>query len=296
VVSCVWKINQLNIHNAFLNGTLDEDVYMQQPPGFINFTLSSHVCWLHKSLYGLKQAPWAWYTHLSDYLFSIGFCASKIDSSLFILFIGADIFYLLVYVDDILLTGSNSALLHRLIQLLSSEFKLQDLGAVHYFFGIEVHPTSMSFYKLVDTPISTSKVTVMLNCLFSDPTQFRQIIGAFQYLTFIRPDIYFAINKVCQFMDAFTDTYWAAVKCILCYLKGMISFGLHITRNSSFALHSFTDVNWAGSIDDRKFTGGYLVFFGNTLISWKSSKQRTVTRSSIKTKYKVLANDTAGVL
>jgi len=90
-------------------------------------------CWLHKSLYGLKQAPRAWYTRLSDFLISISFTASKVDTFLFILFIGADIFYLLIYVDDILLTGSNSTMLHRLIQLLSSEFKLHDLGAVHCF-------------------------------------------------------------------------------------------------------------------------------------------------------------------
>ena len=101
------------------------------------------MCRLYKFLYGLKQAPRAWYTRLSDFLISIGFTASKVDTSLFILSIGADIFYLLVYVDDILLTGSNSAMLHRLIQLLSSEFKLRDLGVVHYFLGIEVQSTAM---------------------------------------------------------------------------------------------------------------------------------------------------------
>jgi hypothetical protein len=116
---------------------------MKQPLGFVDSTLSSHVRWLHKSLYGLKQAPWAWYTHLSDFLVSVGFHASKVDISLFILFVGVDIFYLLVYVDDILLTSSNSTILHRLIQLLSSEFKLRDLSGVHYFLGIEVHSIAM---------------------------------------------------------------------------------------------------------------------------------------------------------
>jgi len=121
-VSCGWKIHQLDIHNAFLNGVLDEEVYMKQPPGFVDSALPSHVCRLHKSLYGLKQAPRAWYTRLNDFLLSIGFRASKVDTSLFIFSVGADICYLLVYVDDILLTGSNSLLLQHLIQLLSSEF------------------------------------------------------------------------------------------------------------------------------------------------------------------------------
>jgi hypothetical protein len=116
---------------------------MKQPPGFVDSALPSHVCRLHKSLYGLKQAPRAWHTRLNDFLLSVGFRASKVDTSLFIFSVGADICYLLVYVDDILLTGSNSLLLQRLIQLLSSEFKLHDLGSVHYFLGIKVQSTSM---------------------------------------------------------------------------------------------------------------------------------------------------------
>jgi hypothetical protein len=207
-VSRNWKIHQLDIHNAFLNSVLTEEVYMKQPPGFVDSSLPSHVCRLHKTLYGLKQALRAWYTRLSDFLLSIGFRASKIDTSLFILSDGTNIFYLLVYVDDILLTGSNSAMLHHLIQLLSSEFKLCDLGDVHYFLGIEVQSTDMGLMlhqhkyildiltragmtscKSVDTLVSPSKVTLLSDHSFSDPTRFRQIVGALQYLTFTRPDI-----------------------------------------------------------------------------------------------------------
>jgi len=109
---------------------------MQQPTGFVDPALPTHVCRLHKSLYGLKQALRAWYTRLSNFLLSIGFCASKVDTSLFILTVNHDIiWYLFVYVDDILLTGNNSTQIHRLISLLSSEFKLRDLGHAHYFFG-----------------------------------------------------------------------------------------------------------------------------------------------------------------
>jgi hypothetical protein len=150
--------------------------------------IPSHVCRLHKSLYGLQKVPRAWYTRLSDFLLFLGFHASKVETSLFILSVGADIFYLLVYVDGILLTGSNSTILHRLIQLLSSEFKLRDLGAVHYFLGIEVQSTAMGLMlrqhkyiidiltragmtscKPVDTSISTSKVIIMSDPLFSNP-------------------------------------------------------------------------------------------------------------------------------
>jgi hypothetical protein len=199
---------------------------MKQPTGFVDFALPSHMYRLHKSLYGLKQAPRAWYTRLNDFLLSISFHASKVDTSLFIFSVGADICYLLLYVDDILLTGSNSLMLQRLIQLLSLEFKLCNLGTVHYFLGIVVTPTGMGLMlrhhkytldiltqadmlscKLVDTPISTSKATILSDPLFSNATRFRQIMGALQYLTFTRRDICFGINRVYRFMHAPTDSH-----------------------------------------------------------------------------------------
>ena len=216
----------------------------------------------------------------------IGFRASKVDTSLLILSDGTNIFYLLVYVDDILLTGSNSAMLHRLIQLLRSEFKLRDLGIVHYFLGIEVQSTGMGLMlcqhkyildiltragmtscKLVDTQVSPLKVTILPDNSFSDPTQFCQIMGALQYLTFTRPDICFVVNRVSQFMHAPIDSHWAVVMRIIRYLKGKTSYGFHITQGSTFALHGFRDVNWASSINGGKSTSGYLVFFGQTPIS-----------------------------
>jgi histone deacetylase 1/2 len=121
-------------------------------------------------------------------------------------------------------------------------------------------------------------------------------MSALQYLTFTRPDICFAVNRVCQYMHAPTDSHWVAVKCILCYLKGTTSYGFHITRGTSFALHGFIDADWAGSIDDCKSTGCYLVFFGQTSISWKSDKQCTVAHSSTEAEYKALANGTAEVI
>jgi len=147
--------------------------------------------------------------------------------------------YLLVYVDDILLTSSNSTMLHRLITLLQSEFKLQDLGSVHFFLGIEVKSTTkgillsqhkyaldiiqragMASCKPVDTHLSaSSKLELVPGTLYSDPTQHHQIVGVLQYLTFTRPDICYAVNKVCQFIHAPTKDHWSAVKRILCYLQ-----------------------------------------------------------------------------
>jgi len=115
--------------------------------------------------------------------------------------------------------------------------------------------------KPVDTLISTSKDIILLDPLFSNPTWFCQIMGAFQYPTFMRQDICFTVNRVCQFMHAPTYSHWAIVKHILHYLHGTTTYDLHITCSSSFALHGFTNVDWADNINDRKSIGGYL-FFG----------------------------------
>ena len=170
---------------------------MAQPPGFVDLALPSHVCHLYKSLYGLKQAPRAWYNRFSEFLISIGFQASKGDTSLFILSLDGAMIYLLVYVDDILLTESNSVVLHKLISLLQYEFKPRDLGSVHLFLGIKVkfifmgilltqhkyaldiiQQAGMASCKPVDTPISTStKIGIVLGTLHYNPTWYRQIIG-----------------------------------------------------------------------------------------------------------------------
>jgi hypothetical protein len=196
------------------------------------------VCRLHKSLYGLEQAPRTWYNWWREFLISIRFQASKVNTSLFILSFGGAMIYLLVYVDDILLTGSNSTLLHRFITLLQLEFKVWDLGFVHFFLGIEVKSTAMGLLlsqpkyaldiiqrvgmascKPVNAHSSTSfKLRIMSGTLHSDPTRYRQIIKAIQYLTFTRPDICYAVNNVCQFMHAPTEDHLAIVKHILRYL------------------------------------------------------------------------------
>lgn len=135
-----WSVKQLDVSNAFLHGTIQEQVYLKQPQGYVNQQFPSHVCKLHKALYGLKQAPRAWYDMLSKSLLQQGFYNSKADSSLFILVQGADLVYVLVYVDDILITGSDPSLVDHIIKGLGSKFALKDLGLLHYFLDIEVVP------------------------------------------------------------------------------------------------------------------------------------------------------------
>ncbi|GJY59409.1 ribonuclease H-like domain-containing protein [Tanacetum coccineum] len=135
-VSRDWPIHQLDVKNAFLHGHLSETVYMHQPPGFVDPNKPNYVCHLQRSLYGLKQAPRAWFQRFASYATRVGFQHSKTDSSLFVFHRGSDIAYLLLYVDDIILTASSSAFLQRIITSLHSEFAMTDLGSLNYFLGI----------------------------------------------------------------------------------------------------------------------------------------------------------------
>lgn len=132
-----WSVRQLDVNNAFLQGTLTDEVYMEQPPGFVDADRPHHVCRLRKAIYGLKQAPRAWYIELSTFLISLGFVNSISDTSLFILKKDKSIVYLLVYVDDILVTGNDPALLQHTLEAIGNQFSVKDHEELHYFLGIE---------------------------------------------------------------------------------------------------------------------------------------------------------------
>jgi histone deacetylase 1/2 len=219
-VSQGWTLRQLDVQNAFLHGVLEEDVYMRQPPGFEDARFPRHVCKLDKALYGLKQSPRAWYSRLSSRLQELGFLPSRADTSLFIYNHDGVITYMLVYVDDIVVTSSSSQAVNQLVHDLRIEFALKDLGDLHYFLGIEVRRSreeiilSQTKYtsdilmkarmlgcKVATTPMSsTEKLSKVEGHALSeeDATKYRSTVGALQYLTLTRPDISYAVNKVCQ--------------------------------------------------------------------------------------------------
>jgi hypothetical protein len=204
-----WAIHQLDVKNAFLHGTLTETVYCSQPTGFFDADRPDMACRLNRSLYGLKQAPRAWYSRFASYLASIGFVEAKSDTSLFIYQRGDDTVYLLLYVDDIVLTASTADLLHRTIVALQREFAMKDLGPLHHFLGItaERRPqglflhqrqyvidilerAGMSDCKPCSTPVDTqAKLSDDVGPPVADATSYRSLTGALQYLTFSRPNI-----------------------------------------------------------------------------------------------------------
>jgi Reverse transcriptase (RNA-dependent DNA polymerase)/gag-polypeptide of LTR copia-type len=304
-----WSVQQLDVNNAFLHGELQETVYMEQPPGFQDQNYPQHVCKLKKSLYGLKQAPRAWFSKLRHFLLSQTFKSTEADHSLFIYSSGKIVIYLLVYVDDILITGNDQNAITALISTLQKNFSIKTLGKLNYFLGIEVTYTAegihlsqsrylqnilerahMTSAKPCQTPIESGKqLSKFSGTKMKDSLLYRSIVGALQYATITRPDIAFAVNKAAQFMAEPTDLHWQLVKRILRYLKGTITHGLHFVSSPKLSLHAYCDADWAGCPDDRKSTGGFAVYLGRNLISWSSKKQPTVSRSSTEAEYRCLA-------
>ena len=226
-VSKGWDVHQIDINNAFLNGILSEEVYMSQPIGFVDDQRPYFVCRLHRSLYGLRQAPRAWYERLGQTLCAWGFHKSVMDSSLFMFRNGHSVVWVLVYVDDILITGNNKFLIDSFISRLSSTFALKDLGSLSYFLGIEVFRTksgmhlsqagyindllkrtNMQHCKSSPSPASSSiQLGSDIGSSFSDTYLYRSTIGALQYVTITRPELSFIVNKLSQFMHKPTDTH-----------------------------------------------------------------------------------------
>ena len=303
-----WSLRQLDVSNAFLHGFLKEDVFMTQPLGFVDQTRPSHVCQLHKSLYGLKQAPRAWFDRFTSHLLTLGFVASVADASLFILRRSSVTIYLLLYVDDIIITGNDSSIITTIISQLSTTFELKDLGPLRYFLGLQIDYTQSGLFvhqrkyltdlltkfhmldsKAAPTPIVlVPALTLSDDGILSDPTPYRSLVGALQYATFTRLDITFAVNRVCQFMHQPTSTHFMAAKRILRFLKGTLDKGI-LFQPGPLTLTAFTDADWAGDPSDRRSTSGITVFLGHNPITWVSKKQHTVSRSSTETKYRSLA-------
>ncbi|KAG7552793.1 Integrase catalytic core [Arabidopsis thaliana x Arabidopsis arenosa] len=304
-----WPLKQLDVNHAFLQGPLNEEVYMMQPPGFIDKDRPDHVCRLRKAIYGLKQAPRAWYNALRDFLLSIGFVNSLADASLFVLNKNGVRVYILVYVDDILITGNNSMEVSRIIQVLAARFSLKDLDNLSYFLGMEAHrdatglyltqtkyitdllvKTNMTHCKPVSTPMcSTERLVASDGSVLDDPSEFRTIVGSLQYLLLTRPDIAFAVNRLSQYMHCPTTSHFEAVKRVLRYLNGTANKGLFFSRTSPLNLHAYSDADWAGNQDDYSSTGAYIVYLGKQPISWCSKKLKGVARSSTEAEYRSVA-------
>ncbi|KAL5785970.1 hypothetical protein ACOSQ2_008362 [Xanthoceras sorbifolium] len=302
-----WSIHQLDVTNAFLHGDLSEEIYMSPPPGLRRQGEDNLVCRLHKSLYGLKQASRQWFAKFSEAICSAGYVQSRADYSLFTRKQGKSFTALLIYVDDILITGNDPNSIAATKEFLHSNFRIKELGNLKYFLGIEVSTSKNGIFIFqrkyaleiitdagllgaapIDTPMEKGLKLSDKSDLLKDSSQYRRLVGRLIYLTVSRPDRTYAVHVLSRFMHQPRKLHMEAALRVVRYLKGAPGKGLFFSSNSDFKLRAYCDSDWAGCPLTRRSTTGYCVFLGPSLISWRSKRQKTVSLSSAEAEYRAM--------
>jgi hypothetical protein len=299
------KLYQMDVKSAFLNGVINELVYVEQPPGFEDPRNPNHVYRLHKALYGLKQAPRAWYERLRDFLIMQGFKIGRVDTTLFTKDVNGDLFICQIYVDDIIFGSTNDLLSHEFATMMSREFEMSMIGELTFFLGFQVKQMKegtfihqekytkdilkkfkMDECKPIKTPMATNgHLDLDVDGKPVDQSLYRSMIGSLLYLTASRPDIMFSVCLCARFQANPKESHLSAVNRILRYLKHTPSIGLWYPKGASLDLLGYSDSDFAGSRVDRKSTSGGCHLLGRSLVSWSSKKQNSVALSTAEAEY-----------
>ncbi|GKB14439.1 putative ribonuclease H-like domain-containing protein [Tanacetum coccineum] len=305
-----FMVYQMDVKSAFLYGTIEEEVYVTQPPGFKDPDHPDKVYKVVKALYGLHQALRAWYETLANYLLGNGFKRGKIDQTLFIKKQKGDILLVQVYVDDIIFGSTNKELCTGFEKLMKDKFQMSSMGELTFFLGLQVQQKEDGIFisqdkyvaeilkkfnysdvKSASTPVDLEKPLVKDGDADDvDVHLYRSMIGSLMYLTASRPDIMFAVCACARFQVTPKTSHLLAVKRIFRYLKGKPTLGLWYSRDSPFELVAYTDSDYAGATQDRKSTTGGCQFLGNRLISWQCKKQTVVATSTTEAEYVAAAS------
>ncbi|GJY98529.1 retrovirus-related pol polyprotein from transposon TNT 1-94 [Tanacetum coccineum] len=309
-------IFQMDVKTAFLNGELNEVVYVSQPEGFVDPEHPSHVYRLKKALYGLKQAPRAWYDKLSAFLIKSGFTKGVVDPTLFTRKTGKHLLLVQIYVDDIIFASTNPKACKLFAFEMNSTFKMSMMGQMSFFLGLQVSQNPRGIFinqskyaqeilkkfgfdscTPIDTPMAERpNLDEDKGGKLIDPTRFRGMVGSLMYLSASRPDIVFAVCMCARYQAKPTEMHLTAIKRIFRYLKGTINMGLWYPKDSGFELKAFADADYAGCHDTRRSTSGSAQFLGHRLVSWSSKKQKSTAISTTEAEYIALSGCCAQIL
>ena len=311
------EIHQMDVKTAFLNGELEEEIYMRQPPGYTSEQTKDKVWKLKKGLYGLKQAPRMWWIKLDSYLQSIGFTRGTADHSIYVQRSDQELVILTVYVDDLLIISNKMSAVERTKRELKRKFEMSDMGEAHYILGIRItrdramRKVYLSQEKYVKNilkkfgmedckPISTPlEVNQGLSKSMSPQTArdreymatipYRQAVGSLMHAMIgTRLDICYAVGAVSQFMSDPGKEHWTAVKRILRYLQGTQDYQLELSgsdNSTTVVLHGYCDADWGSNPDNRRSVSGYAFSLGRGTINWSSKRQPTTALSSTEAEY-----------
>ncbi|GJU53890.1 retrovirus-related pol polyprotein from transposon TNT 1-94 [Tanacetum coccineum] len=309
-------IYQMDVKTAFLNGDLQEEVFVSQPEGFEDQENPTHVYRLKKALYGLKQAPRAWYDTLSKFLMANNFFKGAVDPTLFTRKSGKHILLVQIYVDDIIFASTDLNACNIFSKEMSSKFQMSMMGQMSFFLGLQVSQSpggifinqakyaletlkkyGMDLSDPVDTPmVDRLKLDEDLMGTPVDQTRFRGMVGSLMYLTASRPDLVFAVCMCARYQAKPTKKHFEAIKRVFRYLKGTIHMGLWYPKDNAMSLTAYADADHAGCQDSRRSTSGSAQFLGDRLVSWSSKKQRSTAISTTEAEYIAMSGCCAQIL
>ena len=300
------ELHQLDIKTAFLNGHLEEEVWVQQPPGF-PMAASSHSCRLHRALYGLKQSPRAWHKRLSDELAVLGYIPSQADPGLFVQRNKQSSTFVLIYVDDILIAADSIASVDAFKAALASAFQTHDLGEAETFLNMSIVRDRSSKTLKLSQPKLTAQLLVSHNLSECNPQslplspaavlveateadaisnpRYGQLVGSLLHLAVCtRPDIAHAVGVLSRYISAPAKSHWEAAKGVLRYIAGTSSCGITF-GSSSTAMIGHTDADYAGDRTTRRSTSGFVFTMYGGAVTWSSKRQATVATSTTEAEY-----------
>ena len=308
------ELHQMDVKTAFLNGDLEEEVYMDQPEGFSMEGKSQMVCKLKKSIYGLKQASRQWYIKFNTIITSFGFKENTVDRCIYQKISGSKFIFLVLYVDDILLAVNDLSIMHETKEFLTKNFEMKDMGEASYVIGIEIFRDrscgllglSQKAYieKVLEKfnmnkcspgviPIQKGDKFSLMQCPKNDVERkemesipYASVVGSLMYLqTCTRPDISFAVGMLGRYQSNPGIDHWKAAKKVLRYLQGTKDYMLTYKRSNELEVIGYSDSDFAGCLDSRKSTFGYLFLLAEAAVSWKSAKQTIIASSTMEAEF-----------
>ncbi|KAL5515273.1 hypothetical protein EMCRGX_G000418 [Ephydatia muelleri] len=313
-------VHQIDVVTAFLNGTLEEEIYMEQPPGYIKKGEEHLVCKLKKSIYGLKQSPRCWNMVFNEYMTSLSYEQCAAHPCVLVRTEGTETTIIAVYVDDLIIIAKNPETMERIKGSLTERFKMKDLGKLHYCLGINIEydenkrclwmhqrpyiQSLLERYQLSEAKSSCTPADINVKLVkddgaakLADSVCYQSMVGSLLYAAIAtRPDIAQAVGAVSKFNSCPTETHLTGVKRILRYLKGTINLGLKFEKTADSSIIGFSDADWAGDLDNRHSTSGNLFVMSGGAISWLSKKQPVVALSTTEAEYVALGAATQEVV
>eukprot|EP00171_Calliarthron_tuberculosum_P001088 IDg1088t1 len=267
------ECDQMDVITAFLNGDLEEDIYMQVPSGFKDKSKPNLVCKLHKALYGLKQAPQQWYAKINSFLIDeLDFQSCPYEPCLYFKHDKDDINVIVLYVDDLLVAGNKTSTIDKIKTVFKSRFKMKDLGHAQEFLGLEI------------TRDRPNRTLTLSQSGYVD--KYSIVIGSLMYLMIgTRPDIAFAVGKLSQHCEKPRLQHWIAAKRVLRYVKGTRNLSITYGTKSSLEPLGYCDSDWGGCVETRKSTEGYLFLIAGGAVCWRSKKQSIIATSTCEAEY-----------